>query len=130
MSYTPIHFMHKSIGPDELAALYAISDACLISSTRDGLNLVSYEYVACQLRKRRRKGALVISKYAGVSNTLLQNSMVVVNPWDTDEFAAAIGTALEMSDEDQSKNHQEFSAVVQELTRLAQFSDSHERSPN
>lgn len=37
----PIHFMHKSLPFDELCALYAASDVCLVSSTRDGMNLVS-----------------------------------------------------------------------------------------
>lgn len=41
VEFMPIHFMHKSIPFNEMCALYAVSDACLISSTRDGMNLVS-----------------------------------------------------------------------------------------
>lgn len=37
----PIHFLHRSVNFDELCALYAVSDACLVTSTRDGMNLVS-----------------------------------------------------------------------------------------
>jgi hypothetical protein len=33
--------MHKSLAFDELCALYAVSDVCLVTSTRDGMNLVS-----------------------------------------------------------------------------------------
>lgn len=40
IEFTPIHFLHKSLNFQELVALYSISDACLISSTRDGMNLV------------------------------------------------------------------------------------------
>jgi hypothetical protein len=40
VDFMPIHFMHKSLPFDELCALYAVSDVCLISSTRDGMNLV------------------------------------------------------------------------------------------
>jgi trehalose-6-phosphate synthase len=36
----PIHFMNKSVNFEELVALYRIADACLVSSTRDGMNLV------------------------------------------------------------------------------------------
>lgn len=36
----PIHFMHKSLAFDELCALYTVSDVCLVTSTRDGMNLV------------------------------------------------------------------------------------------
>lgn len=41
VEFMPIHFMHKSLAFDELCALYALSDVCLVSSTRDGMNLVS-----------------------------------------------------------------------------------------
>lgn len=40
VEHMPIHFMHKSVNFNELCALYAVSDACLITSTRDGMNLV------------------------------------------------------------------------------------------
>ena len=40
VEFMPIHFMHKSLLFDELCALYAVSDVCLVSSTRDGMNLV------------------------------------------------------------------------------------------
>lgn len=40
VEFMPIHFMHKSLPYDELCALYAVSDVCLVSSTRDGMNLV------------------------------------------------------------------------------------------
>lgn len=40
VEFMPIHFMHKSLAFDELCALYAVSDVCLVSSTRDGMNLV------------------------------------------------------------------------------------------
>jgi trehalose 6-phosphate synthase len=41
VEFMPIHFMHKSIPFNEMCALYAVSDACFVSSTRDGMNLVS-----------------------------------------------------------------------------------------
>ena len=41
VEFMPIHFMHKSLPFDELCALYAVSDVCLVSSTRDGMNLAS-----------------------------------------------------------------------------------------
>jgi trehalose 6-phosphate synthase len=46
IEFMPIHFMHRSVTFDELCALYAVGEACLVTSTRDGMNLVSYEYVA------------------------------------------------------------------------------------
>ena len=40
VEFMPIHFMHKSVPMDELTAMYAVADACLVTSTRDGMNLV------------------------------------------------------------------------------------------
>ena len=51
---------------DELISLYNISDVCLVSSTRDGMNLVSYEYIACQ---QDRKGVLILSEFAGAAQS-------------------------------------------------------------
>jgi len=62
VEFMPIHFLHQSVPFDELTALYAVSDACLVSSTRDGMNLVSYEYIATQ---RERHG---VSKYHPAPN--------------------------------------------------------------
>lgn len=42
VEFMPIHFMHKSIPFNEMCALYAVADACLVSSTRDGMNLVGH----------------------------------------------------------------------------------------
>jgi trehalose 6-phosphate synthase len=40
IEFMPIHYMHQSVDFTELVALYNVSDVCLISSTRDGMNLV------------------------------------------------------------------------------------------
>jgi len=88
VDWMPIHFLHRSIPFTELSALYKVSDACLITSTRDGMNLVSflslsshysqksendqlislsvsqvaYEYIACQ---QETHGVLILSEFAG-----------------------------------------------------------------
>ena len=71
----PIHFMHKSVAFEELIALYAVSDVCLVSSTRDGMNLVSYEYIATQ---QKRHGVMILSEFTGAAQSL--NGSIVVNP--------------------------------------------------
>ncbi|PYI31228.1 alpha, alpha-trehalose-phosphate synthase 2 [Aspergillus indologenus CBS 114.80] len=94
VDYMPIHFMHKSVSFDELIALYAASDACVVSSTRDGMNLVSFEYVATQ---QKRKGVLILSEFAGAAQSL--NGSIVVNPWNTEELANAYHEAVSMTDD-------------------------------
>lgn len=38
---------------DELFAIYNVADVCLVTSVRDGMNLVSHEYVAAQSEPRQ-----------------------------------------------------------------------------
>lgn len=89
-----------------------MSDVCIISSLRDGLNMVSYEYVASQIQ---RKGVLVMSQYAGAVKLL--PSCVVINPWDIDRFAQTIGKVLEMPADERARRHEENFDVVSKWTR-------------
>nr|CAC42133.1 TPS1 protein [Amanita muscaria] len=107
VEFMPIHFMHKSLPFDELCALYAVSDVCLVSSTRDGMNLVSYEYVACQ---QARQGVMILSEFAGAAQSL--NGSIVVNPWDSQQVADAIHEAVTMDAPTRSENHKKLFKYV------------------
>ncbi|KAJ3085341.1 Trehalose-6-P synthase/phosphatase complex synthase subunit [Quaeritorhiza haematococci] len=111
VEYMPIHFMHKSVNFEELVALYAVADACIVSSSRDGMNLVSYEYIACQQKKH---GVLVLSEFAGAAQSL--NGSIIVNPWNTEELANAIHEAVTMSDETRKANYQKLLRYVNKYT--------------
>jgi trehalose 6-phosphate synthase/phosphatase len=111
VDFMPIHFMNKSVNFEELVALYRIADACLVSSTRDGMNLVSYEYITCQ---QDNHGVLVLSEFAGAAQSL--NGSVIVNPWNTEELADAIYQAVTMSPEQRKINHQKLFRYVTKYT--------------
>ncbi|RPD61205.1 alpha,alpha-trehalose-phosphate synthase TPS1 subunit [Lentinus tigrinus ALCF2SS1-7] len=126
VDFMPIHFMHKSLPFDELCALYAVSDVCLVTSTRDGMNLVSYEYIACQ---QERQGVMILSEFAGAAQSL--NGSIVVNPWDSQEVADAIFQAVTMDSETRAENHRKLfkyvnkysaafwgTSFVREMTRI------------
>ena len=110
--YTPIHFMHQSVPFDELLALYAVSDVCIVASTRDGMNLVSFEYIACQ---QRRHGSLILSEFAGSARSL--TGSIVVNPWNIYEMARAIDQAYHMSFDERKERFEQMNAYVQKFTR-------------
>ncbi|KAI6155740.1 glycosyltransferase family 20 protein [Pisolithus tinctorius] len=107
VDFMPIHFMHKSLPFDELCALYAVSDVCLVSSTRDGMNLVSYEYIACQ---QARQGVLILSEFAGAAQSL--NGSIVVNPWDSQQVADAIHEAVTMDVDSRAEKHRKLFKYV------------------
>jgi trehalose 6-phosphate synthase len=112
VEYTPIHFVHKSVNFDELIALYAVSDACIVSSTRDGMNLVAYEYIASQ---QKRHGVLCLSEFAGAAQSL--NGSIIFNPWNSDELAGAYRQAVSMDDEQRASNFAKLDKYVSKNTR-------------
>lgn len=111
IEFVPIHFLHKSVTFEELISLYSVSDVCLVSSTRDGMNLVSYEYIACQ---EKGKGTLILSEFAGAAQSL--NGAVIVNPWNTEELSDAIYEGLTMSEEKKAANFNSMFKYISKYT--------------
>ncbi|ORY67186.1 trehalose-6-phosphate synthase [Pseudomassariella vexata] len=111
IEFMPIHFLHQSVAFDELCALYAVSDVCLVSSTRDGMNLVSYEYIATQ---HKRHGVMILSEFTGAAQSL--NGSLIVNPWNTEELANAIHDAVTMSPEMREANFRKLERYVFKYT--------------
>ncbi|AMD18789.1 HBL113Cp [Eremothecium sinecaudum] len=111
VEFVPIHFMHKSIPFSELISLYSVSDVCLVSSTRDGMNLVSYEYIACQ---QEIKGTLILSEFTGAAQSL--NSAIIVNPWNTDELSEAIHESLTLPTEKREANWEKLYKYISKYT--------------
>ena len=110
--YTPIIFMYQSLDFRELIALYALADACIIASTRDGMNLVSFEYVACQ---SGRHGSLILSEFAGSAQSL--DGAIIMNPWNQQEMARAMSRAAAMEGEERAARWWRMAAYVRRYTR-------------
>lgn len=49
LTHVPVHYLDQSLSFDELVALYRVADVALITSLRDGMNLVAFEFIACQV---------------------------------------------------------------------------------
>ncbi|MBN2370791.1 MAG: bifunctional alpha,alpha-trehalose-phosphate synthase (UDP-forming)/trehalose-phosphatase [Vicinamibacteria bacterium] len=88
--WTPVVYIRRAISRAELVALYAASDVGWVAPLRDGMNLVSKEYVACQ---RDGNGVLVLSEFAGAAAEM--GEALLVNPYDEERTAATIEKALD-----------------------------------
>ncbi|XVE88288.1 hypothetical protein DITRI_Ditri19aG0057700 [Diplodiscus trichospermus] len=109
LTAVPIHHLDRSLDFHALCALYAVTDVALVTSLRDGMNLVSYEFVACQASK---KGVLILSEFAGAAQSLGAGA-ILVNPWNITEVASSIGYALNMpADEREKRHHHNFIHVT------------------
>ncbi|HVW95566.1 MAG TPA: bifunctional alpha,alpha-trehalose-phosphate synthase (UDP-forming)/trehalose-phosphatase [Mucilaginibacter sp.] len=100
------HYNHLSFG--ELTALYTACDLALITPLRDGMNLVSKEFVAS---RKDKKGVLILSEMAGAAKELTE--ALLINPNDATEIADMIKAGLEMSDEEQ---HERIAAMQNRIS--------------
>jgi trehalose 6-phosphate synthase len=92
LGYAPVQYLHQSYPRDEMAALYLAADVMLVTSLRDGMNLVAKEYVASRLSE---SGVLVLSEFTGAADEL--GGAFLVNPHDIDGLKETIVKASMVS---------------------------------
>jgi trehalose 6-phosphate synthase/phosphatase len=96
IGWTPVVYQYQSLELRKLVSYYAAADIALIVPSRDGMNLVAKEYVAC---RADGSGVLILSETAGAARELKE--AIMVNPNDRQEIADAILQAVIMPPEDQ-----------------------------
>lgn len=110
MNWVPVHYFYKSFSVEFLSALYSTSDICLVTPMRDGMNLVSKEYVAS---RTNNDGVLILSEMAGASKEL--NDALIVNPNNIGDIMRAIVQAINMSPEEQAARMGSMRHIVQKF---------------
>lgn len=97
-SWKPIHFLVDHHDAPRVYAFLRTASVCVVSSLHDGMNLVSKEYVAAKEDVEdtapASDGVLVLSEFAGAARDLPE--ALIINPYDTEEFAEAIHLAITM----------------------------------
>jgi trehalose 6-phosphate synthase/phosphatase len=97
--WVPINYIYRSVPRDELIAIYRAADVALITSLKDGMNLVAKEYCAA---KTEVNGVLVLSEFAGAAPEL-RIGAILVNPNDEVGVAEALKQALEMKPDERRR---------------------------
>jgi trehalose 6-phosphate synthase len=98
------HHTHEIIGE-----FYRAADLCMITSLHDGMNLVAKEFIATRTDE---DGVLILSQFAGAAREL--PDALIVNPYDIEEMAEAIHSALTMEKNERHERMQELRIVVKE----------------
>lgn len=80
-----IEIIEADMSPDVRYAYMAISMGVVVSTIRDGLCLIPFEYLAIN---QEREAHIVVSEFAGVSRAL--SSPTRINPFDLNEIESAI----------------------------------------
>jgi len=95
---TPVHYLHRSVPAEELAALYKSADVMVVTPFRDGMNLVAKEYIATRLDET---GVLVLSEFTGAANELTQS--LLINPHDINGLSRTLEEAMNMEPREQRR---------------------------
>ena len=106
----PIALLRTHHEPATVFRYYRAADVCYVSSLHDGMNLVAKEFVAA---RDDEQGVLVLSRFTGAARELTE--ALIVNPYDLDEASAALGSALDMSPEEQRDRMRAMRALVSEF---------------
>jgi trehalose 6-phosphate synthase/phosphatase len=110
MQWSPVLYFYRSLSIEELSALYQIADIGLVTPMRDGMNLVSKEYVAS---RTDNNGVLILSEMAGASKELID--ALIVNPNNIGDITRAIVQALNMTLAEQETKMAEMRKVVSQF---------------
>lgn len=110
-TWTPIAYFYQSLPIEDLAALYTAADICLVTSLRDGMNLVCKEFVACKAKSLQ--GVLILSKLAGAAKELTES--IQINPNSTSDIAHAIYHAMYMPEDEQRKRMKKNAEIIKKF---------------
>jgi len=91
VGHAPIVLKVEHHQPDDIYEYYRAADLCMVTSLHDGMNLVAKEFVSSRDDER---GVLILSQFTGAARELPE--AIIVNPYDTDQCAAALHMALSM----------------------------------
>ena len=107
--WAPILFVRRHLSYPEVIAFSKLADICIVSPLHDGMNLVAKEYVSAH---SDGTGVLVLSQFTGSARELQE--AVMINPYDTDDFAEKIKEAITM---DRVDAEHRMLKMVQQVTR-------------
>jgi trehalose-6-phosphate synthase len=106
-NWQPILLLKKHHSHEEIIPFYESANFCMVTSLHDGMNLVAKEYIAS---RSNNDGVLILSQFAGASHEL--HSALVINPYDIEQSADAIYTALQMPADQQRQRMKQMRRMV------------------
>ncbi|MBI2597063.1 trehalose-6-phosphate synthase [Candidatus Daviesbacteria bacterium] len=106
-SWKPIILFKRHHTQEEIYQFYKLANVCLVTSLHDGMNLVAKEFVTA---RNDNKGVLILSQFTGAVREL--KDALIINPYNGEQTAEAIKTALELSPLEQTKKMRRMREVI------------------
>jgi len=107
-NWVPVNYRYRTYTQYELCAFYRAADAALITPLRDGMNVVTQEFVTAT-----QDGVLILSELTGAAYLLPE--ALQVNPYDLRGLADSIRTALEMPTDEKKDRLRGLKQTIEEL---------------
>ena len=121
-----VQLIHRSTSLAERIALLSVADCAVVTATRDGMNLLPYEYITCrqgpvdedkgteQGYPLPRCSSLIMSEFVGCSSSL--SGAFRVNPWNVEDVADAMYRAAMLSGVEAEARHEKHWKYISEHT--------------
>ncbi|MEX2156664.1 MAG: trehalose-6-phosphate synthase [Gemmatimonadales bacterium] len=109
-THPPIVLKVEHHQPEQIYEYYRAADLCMVTSLHDGMNLVAKEFVSARDDQR---GVLILSLFTGAARELPE--ALIVNPYDTDQCAAALHIALTMDGGEQRARMRLMRGLIREF---------------
>ncbi|WP_265562673.1 alpha,alpha-trehalose-phosphate synthase (UDP-forming) [Sphingomicrobium arenosum] len=103
VDWVPIRYVNKGYARPELAGIYRAAHVGLVTSLRDGMNLVAKEYVAAQ--DPEDPGVLLLSRFTGAASQM-EDGALIINPHSQIDIAQKLDQALRMGWEERKERWQ------------------------
>jgi trehalose 6-phosphate synthase len=107
--WQPIVYLKAHHSHEKIRRYYKAADLCMVTSLHDGMNLVAKEFI---IARSDHDGVLILSQFAGASREL--RDAIIVNPYDIEEMADAIKTALTLDVSERKERMRRMHASVRE----------------
>ncbi|MBT8067416.1 MAG: alpha,alpha-trehalose-phosphate synthase (UDP-forming) [Gammaproteobacteria bacterium] len=107
-NWVPIRYLNKGVARKPLMGFFRNASVALVTPLRDGMNLVAKEFMAAQ--DPEDPGMVVLSSLAGAAREL--TDAVIVNPYDRDDVADGIATAINMPVEERRERYESMMAIL------------------
>lgn len=114
--YQPVVWLERPVPLYEKIALYSIADVAVVTATRDGMNLMPYEYIVCRNGNgdAPKPSMLVVSEFVGCSPSL--SGAIRVNPWSIEAVRDAIYAAIRLAPSERLLRHEKHWKYVESHT--------------
>jgi trehalose 6-phosphate synthase len=109
-THPPVILKVEHHQPDQIFEYYRGADLCMVTSLHDGMNLVAKEFVSARDDER---GVLILSHFTGAARELPE--ALIVNPYDTDQCAAALHMGLTMGAGEQRTRMRLMRGLIQDF---------------